>query len=200
MLVNEDFINTKIIDEYKFLLKSRLNEKRYLHSLAVADEAYRLAGIYGADQNKAYFAGLLHDVTKNASQEEHLQIFSAFGIILSDVESTAEKLWHAISGAAYVEHYFDVDDKDIISAIRYHTTAKADMSPLEIVLYLADFTSSDRDYEDVDVMRELVDKSANEALKYALKYTIEELLSKGAAIHPDTVAAYNYVILKGYQL
>lgn len=197
MQINEEFINGKIIEEYKALLKSRLNEKRYIHSLAVADEAKRLAGLYGADQNKAYLAGLLHDVTKNANAGEHFGIFDAFGIELSDVEKSAEKLWHAISGSAYAQHFLGIDDKEIIGAIRYHTTAKAGMNNLETVLYLADFTSADRDYDDVDVMRKLVDKSADEALCYALKYTINELLQKGAAIHPDTVSAYNEVILKG---
>ena len=80
----------------KELLKSRLNEKRYEHSLAVADEARRLALKYGADQNKAYLAGLLHDITKNSSREEHLNIFNTFGIILDDVENNSEKLWQAI--------------------------------------------------------------------------------------------------------
>lgn len=197
MLVNEEFINSKIIDEYKRLLKSRLNEKRYAHSLAVADEARRLAKMYGADESKAYLAGLLHDITKNAPLEEHLQIFSAFGIMLTDVEKSAEKLWHAMSGAAYIEHYLGIDDSEIISAVRYHTTAKENMTRLQTVLYLADFTSADRDYDDVDVMRKLVDKSETEALVYALSYTINELLTKGAPIHPDTVSAYNEVVLKG---
>ena len=197
MLINEEFINSKVIDESKAFLKTRLNEKRYIHSLAVASEAQRLAEKYGADPYKAYFAGLLHDITKNSTQAEHLQIMDAFGIILTDVEKNAEKLWHAITGAAYVKHFLGVDDKEVINAIRYHTTAKADMSKLQTVLYLADFTSSDRDYPDVNVMRGLVDKSADEALEYALKYTINELLEKKAAIHPDTVAAYNEVVLKG---
>ena len=197
MQINEEFINGKIIDEYKQLLKSRLNEKRYIHSLAVADEAKRLAALYGADQCKAYLAGLLHDITKNASMSEHFLIFDTYGIKLNAVEKSAEKLWHAMSGAAYVKHYLGIDDDDIIGAIRYHTTAKAGMDTLQTVLYLADFTSSDRDYDDVDVMRDLVDKSADRALSYALSYTINELLGKGAPIHPDTVSAYNEVVLKG---
>lgn len=197
MQINEEFINSKIIYEYKNLLKSRLKEKRYNHSLAVADEAKRLAVLYKADPYKAYLAGLLHDITKNSDVSEHFGIFEAYGIKLSKVEMSAEKLWHAISGAAYVEHYLGIDDTDVINAIRYHTTAKANMSRLETVLYLADFTSADRDYDDVDVMRSLVDKSADEALSYALSYTIKELLEKGAPIHPDTLSAYNEVVLKG---
>ena len=179
------------IEEYKLLLKSRLNEKRYYHSLCVADEAVRLAKKYGANTEKAYLAGLLHDITKNASAQEHLHIFNSFGIMLNSVEQNAEKLWHAISGAAYVEHLLGIDDREIIDSIRYHTTARGNMTLLDKVLYLADFTSIDRDYDDVDVMRKLVDKSMNEALLYALSYSIKDLISSGRVLHLDTINAYN---------
>ena len=180
----------------KAILQKRLNEKRYYHSLCVADEAKRLAEKYGGDKDKAYLAGLLHDITKNAPDEEHLQIFKEFGIILSDVEQNAKKLWHAMSGALYVKNILEINDPEIIDAIRYHTTAKADMSLLAEILYLADFTSKDRDYEDVDVIREYVDESLEKAFVYALEYSITDLVNQGRAIHPDTVQAYNQAVLK----
>ncbi len=180
----------------KELLESRLTEKRYYHSLCVADEAKRLAEKYGADADKAYLAGLLHDVTKNSSVNEHLNIFNDSAIILTDIEQNALKLWHAISGAAYVENVLNIKDKDIISAIRYHTTARENMSLFEKVLYIADFTSKDRDYDDVEVMRNLSNESLEKAMEYALNYTIRELCDKKAAIHPDTLKAYNQLILR----
>lgn len=179
------------IDEYKTLLKQRLTESRYEHSLCVADEIVRLAKMYGGDVEKCYIAGLLHDVMKNAPAEEHLKIFSQFGIILSDVEKNAKKLWHAMSGALYVESLLDIDDKEIIDAIRYHTTARANMTQLDKLLYIADFTSADRDYDDVDVMRSLANKDLNDALKYALSYSIIDLVKNEKPVHPDTVAAFN---------
>ena len=180
----------------KAILQKRLNEKRYYHSLCVADEAKRLAEKYGGDSEKSYLAGLLHDITKNAPDEEHLQIFKEFGIILSDVEQNAKKLWHAMSGALYVKNILGINDPEIIDAIRYHTTAKADMSLPAKILYLADFTSKDRDYEDVDVIREYVDESLEKAFVYALEYSITDLVNQGRAIHPDTVQAYNQAVLK----
>lgn len=181
-------------DEYKAILKDRLNEKRYYHSLCVADEAVRLAEKYGADTKKAYLAGLLHDITKNAESREHLHIFSEFGIILTDVEKNAEKLWHAMSGAAYIEHILNIKNPEIIDAVRYHTTAKANMSLLAKILYLADFTSIDRDYEDVSVIRSLVDKSLEDAFIYALQYSISDLVKNKKAVHIDTVNAYNEAV------
>lgn len=188
---------TDKINEYKKLLEERLNSKRYNHSLCVADEAVRLAKKYGCNTEKAYLAGLLHDITKNASKDEHLHIFDSFGIMLNGVESNAEKLWHAISGAAFVEHVLNISDKEIIDAIRFHTTARANMTLLDKVLYLADFTSRDRDYEDVDEMRRLVDISMEDALKYALSYTIKDLVDNNKALHLDTINAYNEIMLKG---
>ena len=179
---------------YKKILQSRLDQKRYFHSLCVADEAKRLAEKIGIDPEEAYLAGLLHDITKNASREEHLQIFSRFGIILNDIEKNAQKLWHAVSGALYIEHILGISDPNIIDAVRYHTTAKANMSPLCLVLYLADFTSRDRDYPDVEVMRKLVDKSFDEALIYALQYTIKDLADQKRAIHFDTLEAFNKAV------
>lgn len=183
-------------ESLKTILQNRLNEKRYYHSLCVADEATRLAEKYGGDADKAYLAGLLHDITKNASDEEHLQIFKEFGIILSNIEQNAKKLWHAMSGAEYVKNFLGINDPEIIDAIRYHTTAKADMSLLARILYLADFTSKDRDYEDVDVIREYVDDSLEKAFIYALQYSITDLVNQGRAVHPDTVEAYNQAVLK----
>lgn len=183
--------------EFKELLSRKLSEKRYYHSLCVADEALRLAKKYGASEQKAYLAGLLHDITKNSPKEEHLNIFNTFGIILNNVEKNAEKLWHAISGAAFVRYILNVQDEQIIDAIRYHTTAKEDMSLLSKILYLADFSSRDRDYDDVDIMRSLVDKSLDEAYIYALQYSVKDLVEQKRAIHPDTLNAYNEAVLKG---
>ena len=183
--------------EYKQILQERLTPKRYYHSLCVADEAVRLADKYGGEREKAYLAGLLHDITKNATAEEHLHIFDEFGIMLNDIEKGAEKLWHAISGAAFVEHVLGIADKEIITAVRYHTTARAGMTQLEKLLYIADFTSRDRDYDDIDIMRQKVEISMEDALNYALSYTINDLVSRGKALHLDTVNAYNENALKG---
>lgn len=184
-------------NDYVKILMSRLDPKRFHHSVCVADEAKRLSEKYGGDPERAYLAGLLHDITKNAPKEEHLQIFSQFDIMLNDIEKNSEKLWHAISGAAYVEHILKIDDKEIISSIRYHTTAKADMTKLEKIIYLADFTSLDRDYDDVSVIRQYVDESLEKAFVYALQYSICDLVNNKKSVHFDTLAAFNQAVSTG---
>ncbi len=178
------------------ILRGRLKPGRFAHSLAVAEEAERLAARYGADVGEARTAALLHDIMKNTPPDTQLQLLAQYGVAMSDVERGAEKLYHAMSGAAFAEHVLGVTDRDVLNAVRYHTTARAGMSILEKVLYLADFTSADRDYDDVDEMRRRVDVSVVSAMTYALTYTIKDLLKKKKPIHPDTVAAFNELMLQ----
>lgn len=175
---------------YIEILKKHLTQKRFFHSLAVAKEALRLAEKYGADGEKAFLAGLLHDICKDMPQKQQLQLFDEFGIILGAVEKGAPKLWHSILGAAYIEKILKINDAELISAVRYHTSARADMSLLEKIIYLADFTSEDRDYSGVEDMRIAVDKGLEYAMSEALSFTVDDLNKKGMVIHEDTLAAY----------
>ena len=178
------------------LIRSKLNADRFNHSLNVADSAKELALIYGADADKAYTAGLLHDVMKNASPEEQLGVLSEAGIELMPVERENKKLWHAIAGAAYVKFVMGIDDRDIIRAVRSHTTGRAGMSLVERIVYLADYISADRNYNGVEDMRRLCRSDSDEAILYALTFGIPDLVSKGRVIHPDSIDLYNEVIIK----
>ncbi len=175
------------------IIRIRESDYRFLHSLEVAKSAEYLAARYGADKDKARVAGLLHDVMKDVSRNEQLQILKDFGILLDTVEKNAPKLWHARAGAAFLQHILKIEDADILNAVRYHTTARAGMSLLEKVIFIADFISADRTYPDVDVMRKLADESLEAAMGYALRYTVKDLEKKGAAVHPDTLAALHEI-------
>lgn len=188
------------VEEYKALLQSRLDEKRYYHSLCVADEARRLACKYGADADKMYLAGLLHDITKNETAEEQLQMFKECGIILTDVEKMSPAVWHAYTGALFVENKLKIDDRDIVSAIKYHSTGKADMTLPQKIVYIADLTSRDRNYPDVEVTRQLLEESLDKAILYVLKFTLKNLSDKNLVIHPDTLDAYNYLIINSKEV
>lgn len=185
-------------EEYIQEIKGRLSEKRFRHSIYVAAEAKRLAERYGADPQKAETAGILHDIMKDTPAGEQLQIIRGFGIILDTVEENSTKLLHAISGAAVAEKQLGVSDPAILSAIRYHTTARKDMTLLEKVLYIADYISEDRDYEGVELMREFAAESLEQAMYEGLAFTIRDLTAKGQPVHVDTVNAYNEMILLGF--
>lgn len=182
------------VDGYINLIKTRLSEYRFHHSVCVAESAVALAKRFGADEEKARVAGILHDVMKEASLEEHLAECEKAGVQMSELELKNKKLHHQISGAAFVKCELGIEDEDIINAIRFHTTARENMSLLEQIIYLADYISDDRDYEDVDVMRRKVSQGLESGMLYAMRYTIVDLANHARPIHPDTVSAYNWVI------
>ena len=181
-------------DKYLHYLDS-LSEYRRVHSLNVSAEAVRYAEKYGGDVEKARLAGLLHDVTKETDFDTQLQIIENGGIMLTELEKRSPKLWHAISGACYVRDVIGIDDEDIFNAIRFHTTARAGMSQLEKIIFLADFTSAERDYPDIDVIREHAEYSIEEGMLYGIKFTIGRLVGRGDLVSPDALSAYNDILL-----
>lgn len=183
-------------DEFIALLKGKLNEDRFIHSMGVADTAVRLAEKFGGDKDKAYIAGLLHDVMKNETAEEQLKIMKKDGIILSQAERNNPKLWHAMSGAAFIKHELGVTDPDIVNAVRYHTTGRAGMSLLEKIIYTADFISPERNYPDVDVMRSLSFESLDKGDLYSLQFSLRKLSENQLVIHTDSVDFYNELVIK----
>lgn len=189
---NRQYLNKE--EQYIDIIRGRLTPRRFEHSLAVARQAQHLAEKYGADPEKARIAGLLHDILKDTDGDSQLQILKDFGILLDAVEQKAPKLWHARAGAVFLQHILGIADEEILRAVRYHTTARAGMSLLETVLYLADFTSDDREYPDVDVMRELTERDLEEAMRYAVAYTIDDLRAENRPVHPDTLACYHEIL------
>lgn len=176
-------------------IDERLSGFRYNHSLEVAKSAKALAEKYGYDPDKAYIAGLGHDVLKELSDEEYAGFFEKEGIILTETEKAAPKLWHAIAGARYLWKKYSYDE-EIITAVRYHTTGRRNMSLGEKILFVADFISADRSYPGVEDMRLRAEISLEKAMEEGLRFTIYELSEKCRPIHPDTVDCYNEIILR----
>lgn len=181
--------------DYRAVVRSMMGDYRYTHSVNVAKEAVALARLYGGDEEKAYIAGILHDVTKEVPKEEQLQIIRDGGIILDNVQKQAPKLWHSISGSVYVQTKLGITDADIINAIRYHTTGRAGMSLLEKIIFTADFTAEGRDFNGVDIMREKSRQSLEEAMLFATQFLLGDFSAKQLAIHPDELHCYNEIVL-----
>lgn len=186
--------------DYKKIIKAKMGEYRYIHSVNVSKEAVRLARLYGCDEEKAAVAGMLHDITKELPKEEQLQIMLDSGIILSDIEKESSKVWHGLSGSLYIKQQLNIDDEDILNAVRYHTTGRAGMSLLEKIIFVADFTSEERTYNGVATMRKKAKKSLEEAMLYGLKFTLKDLSKRELTIHPNALACYNEIALHKSQM
>lgn len=179
--------------EVRSVMKELLTKKRYLHSEAVALRAVELSVIYGVNfevEEKAYFAGLVHDICKDMPSEHQLEIIKKGTLKITDSEIPSRSLYHSKAGAEYIISEFGVTDEDIINAVRYHTDARTGMSELEKIVYIADLTSSDRDYNDVEVMREISQRDKNEAMRYALEFIVGDLKRRGLVVSDNTREAY----------
>ena len=176
------------LEELKSVLKSRMNEHRYAHSLNVAERAVFLAEKYGADKEKAEFAGLIHDICKGIPNEEQLAIIKKAGIELDEDTLKSPALWHSIAGAVYSEHELCVTDEDVLNAVRYHTSGRGNMSILEKVIYMADLTSAERNYPDAEYTRNLTDYSLDEGIAYGVRWIAGDLEKRGFPKGKDTEA------------
>lgn len=175
-------------EELKSLLKSRMNEHRYMHSLNVAKRAVFLAKKYGADEEKAEFAGLVHDICKGISVEEQLEIIKNAGVDLDEDTMKSPALWHSIAGSVYCKKELSVTDEDVLNAVRYHTSGRGGMSILEKVVYMADLTSAERNYPDADYTRNLTDKSLDEGIAYGVRWIAGDLKRRGFPCGKETEA------------
>ena len=184
------------IKEMKARLEKKLPAKRFRHTLAVSETAVELARRYGVDEKKAAVAGLLHDSGRQIPTKEFIAKAAELGIALDEVEKNQPILIHAKLGVYYAQHEFGDTDPEILSSIRYHTTGAAHMSPLAMVIYLADLVEPNRDFPGVDIMRAEVEKGLENGMWKAYIHTMSYLLSQGLLIHPDCLAGYNELTLK----
>lgn len=179
------------IEYFKEHLKSKQTRKRYIHSLNVAEAAVSLAKLYGADEETAYVAGLLHDICKDMPHSEQRSYALDCRFPMSQEEARSKQLWHAVAGARYVEIFLDIRDEDILRAIRYHTIGRADMSRLEEIIYVADLISAERKYKDAAKVRKLAYSDFNAAMLEILRFSMECVARKCAYLPVSTAQAYN---------
>ena len=178
---------------------SYLKPKRMPHVLGTEQEAIRLARRYGADEEKARIAALLHDCTKKLEMDEQLALCRQYGLKLDKLEKKALKLLHSRTGAEVARDVFGADD-EIWSAIRWHTTGKADMTTLEKVIYLADYIEPTREFPGVDSLRKTVYEDLDRGMLLGLQMTIREMKEMGNPIHHNTVEARDDLLRKGVSL
>ena len=175
-------------------LKRRLKPSRFKHTLGVAETAKKLAEKYGADKEKAYLAGLLHDCAKNIEYDKAMRYCRERGVALKEICFSEPSLVHAPLGAHLAKADFGVDDEEILTAIYYHTTGHENMALLTKILYIADAVEPGRTQAGVENLREMAYTDLNEALIRSVDSTIRHIVNKGALLDCDTVRARNYLL------
>lgn len=171
------------------LAKKRLSAKRYQHTLNVRRMAVKLAKRWGADPEKAALAALLHDTAKELPRGEMLQILNDNAIMAENAQNRPSPVWHGICAAILAQTQWGVEDEEVLSAIRCHTTGKPGMSLLDEIVFLADMTSAERDYPEVDYLRKLEKKDIHQAIREALEMNLHWLEESGKPVDEETRAA-----------
>ena len=143
------------LKQAKELVRGRLSDKRYEHTLNVRKMAVKLAKRYGVDEDKAALAALLHDSAKEISKDEMRAIMRAHPELAEGGEERPTPVWHGICAAILARTEWGVEDEAVLSAIACHTAGKPGMSRLDKIVYLADMSSKERDWLGVNKLRKL---------------------------------------------
>jgi nicotinate-nucleotide adenylyltransferase len=181
------------VEEMKKTLKDILPERRFAHSLSTAETAVNLARIHGADEEKAYIAGLLHDCARvtHVSGERMVKMAKSRGLHLDEHQKKSPVLIHAPLGAIFAKADFFVTDDDILNAIKHHTTGRPGMNLLEKIVFTADHTEPLRGNDEHL-------EAARTCAKFDLNAAVLDILCKKLehhdTAHPDGIKAREYIL------
>lgn len=181
--------------EARAALATRLGERGYAHSVAVAETAARLADVYGVNTQQAYLAGLLHDWSRDEAGATLREEAARLGIEVTAVDEAVPYLLHARTGAAALRERFPELPEQILEAVERHTFGGPEMTDLDRVIYLADALEPARDTPAADELREQVGRSPlDELYERAYAASLEHLIRRRRRIHPATVDAWNSIL------
>lgn len=173
------------------LLSKELKESRLMHTFGVIDTATSLAKAYQADIKKCERAALLHDCAKYMPLEDMIAICERNFVELNDLEKSKDSLLHAKAGACLAYEKYGIKDKEILDAIKYHTTGKPDMSLIEKIIFVSDFIEPGRTHsEKLPMYRMIAMADINLVCMNILKDTLDYLESLNEEIDPLTKETY----------
>ena len=173
------------------LLSKELKESRLMHTFGVIDTATALAKAYQADIKKCERAALLHDCAKYMPLEDMIAICERNFVELNDLEKSKDSLLHAKAGACLAYEKYGIKDKEILDAIKYHTTGKPDMSLIEKIIFVSDFIEPGRTHsEKLPMYRMIAMADINLVCMNILKDTLDYLESLNEEFDPLTKETY----------
>ncbi|MBX8992364.1 bis(5'-nucleosyl)-tetraphosphatase (symmetrical) YqeK [Staphylococcus pettenkoferi] len=175
------------------LIKEKLPDKRYQHSLRVADTAVKLARIYEGDVDKAEMAGILHDYCKYDDLGYMYQIVRQHDLD-PNLLSFGGEILHGPVCAALMKSEYDITDDEILTAIAYHTTGRAQMTKTEKIVFIADYIEPERQIPGVEEIRDMAynQGSLDHTIYEISKRTVLYLISNDITVFNTTIECLNY--------
>ncbi|MFL0267803.1 bis(5'-nucleosyl)-tetraphosphatase (symmetrical) YqeK [Candidatus Clostridium radicumherbarum] len=181
-------------DQITDYLKANLNPQRFQHSIRVMETAVSLAKRYKVDEEKAKLAGLTHDCAKNLNNLEINDLLVKNGYNIDMMFKKSSNVMHGLAGSIIARDVMGISDEEVLNAIVYHTTGRANMSMLEKIIYIADYIEPMRNFEGIATLRTLAYENLDEALLLSFNNTIKYVIDKAELIHKDTIEARNFIL------
>ena len=178
-------------DEIKKYAQSVMSDKRFAHTMGVAEEAEKLARVWGADPEKAYLAGLIHDIAKELPKEKVDRLLEEAGETERFKEPSEAVALHGFLAAYIARKELGISDEEVLDAAKYHTTGRLGMTLLEKIIYVADFTEVGRKYPQSKEVRELARENLDEAVLKEADYVIKFIIDSGRILCTSTVEVRN---------
>lgn len=185
-------ITQKLLEKYQ---SSKQNEQeiqlRFQHSLSVAKKAVEIIQEHHlpVDIQKAELAGIIHDYAKFCEMDDYLEIVKEFDLE-NDILENSFSVLHALLAPYFIRKDLNIFDEDILNAVKWHTTGKAAMTPLEEVLFLADFLEDSR--EEAGGVREVAKHDLKKAIALILDFKINKTTRRNGKLNNHTLIAYSY--------
>ena len=173
------------------LLTARLDERKLRHSLAAEKAAIRLAGHHGQDWRKAGLAALLHDLCRCDPTGWQLGYLRRCSVRLSEEWQQNPQLWHGPCAAEYIRRELGVTDREILSAVRWHTTARPGMTSFEKIVFLADKIEPTRSFEGIGEIRAAAYRCLDSAVHLELRHNLAKACKMGLPLVKEALEAYN---------
>ncbi|MCQ2550889.1 MAG: bis(5'-nucleosyl)-tetraphosphatase (symmetrical) YqeK [Clostridia bacterium] len=174
------------------VIDNDFSEKRRVHTYGVVETVKWLAEKYGADIEKAETAALYHDLFRGTSV--NVLNYYVKHLNLGDRYLDNANLAHSKIAAYVMQSEYGITDEEILNAVSYHTTGRANMSVLEKVVFLGDAIEPNRRYPGVDALRALAREDLDAACLKSLQSTIAFISSKGEYLDKDTIEARDYLL------
>ena len=170
--------------------KSNMTEDRFEHCIGVSKTAKKLAELNQYDEDKAALAGFIHDYAKQVSVEEYREVIKTKGFD-QDLLNWNRSIWHGIVGIYFIQRDLKINDSEILTAVRRHTTADVEMTTLDKIVFMADYIEPGRSFPGVEEARKITYANIDKGVGYQLAHTLEFLIEKRNKIYPRTLDAYN---------